>query len=171
MYDQAHILLVNTHAKGVGGTDDRFCTADKGVLNALFQGRFQAGMKGFDFQSLGLQKLSQMFGVFPGCAIDDHTARRLKTLTQQTKDHLLLLVRGHRPDLVMEVGSFVATGEQINPLSQFTLDDIDNFPADITLGRCGKTLNRRDLCALPLRKLTDKANGIEIIRSKIMTPF
>ena len=109
--DQADVVLVDPHAKGVCCTDHRDLTGDELFEEPFFQRCFQAGMESLRRIAGPLQELCKLFGVFLRRAVDDNATLAGKTFLEQLEDRLLLLVAGDGEGLIVEVGAFMSPFE------------------------------------------------------------
>ncbi len=64
MDNQPNIILINTHAKGIGSADNWCCPFDEIILDTLFQRTVKTRMKCFCYIPCPLQKIGYVFRVF-----------------------------------------------------------------------------------------------------------
>ena len=169
--DQAHILLVDAHAEGVGRADDRGGAADETVLDALLQRGLQAGVEGFGRVPVLLQEFGQFLGVLAGRAVDNNAALVVVAGPQHVVNRLVLTVPVRGQDFVVQVGALDTAGKMEEPETKLALDDVGDLRGHILLGRGGEALHGRDGDLLPFGEFTDEADGVEVIGTEVMPPF
>ena len=171
MDHQAHILLVDPQAEGIGGADDPRGTGDELLLHLPLLAHIETCVKRFGCPRHPLQVFRSLFSVCPRRGVHDSRTFFRQTLFQDIVDLGELLGRIHQLDFEAQVFPLHGAFEKGQGLPQFPVEMLQDLLLDIRFGRRGETGDRRNRHSLLLGKLADEARDVQIIGSEVVSPL
>ena len=139
MDHQAHVRLVDAHAKGVGGDDGPQFPSYEPILDVLLGLRRQPGMEVFRVDPLRLQELRDLLRLPPCRAVDDGAARLVvrKIGRQYLVDMSELLSAARLHDHKLQIRALSATVQNPQADIELLLKVVLDFVHHVGLGGRG----------------------------------
>ena len=168
------ILLVDAHAKGIGGTYYGYLALHKSVHDVTLFLWIEPRMKCLGFETLMMKKIPDFMGLVTGRRINNN-ARRFMGPFKHFRYDLMCFFRflrtGNGNHFKGKVFPFHTARIQKQILIQGLLKVALDFLDNACLGGSGEAEHGRHRLVLLLTKLPDKPPRIKVVGSEIVPPF